>query len=78
MPALGVVNSLQLLAVPHGAFAPDSWAGHVEGQKKGKIEMVLLVAGLGQEHRLGRWMTLKGAGVVNGAVAVAFHPRTLG
>lgn len=77
VPALGVVNSLQLLTVPDGAFAPDSWAGQVEGQKKNKVGMALLVAGLGQEHRLGRWMTFKNDGVVNGTLAVALHPRTL-
>ena len=78
VPAPGVVNSLQVLAVPDGAFAPDSWARQLEGQKKkNKVGMVLLVAGLGQEHRLGRWMTLKNHGVVNGTLAVAFHPRTL-
>jgi ribosomal RNA-processing protein 9 len=37
---------------------------------------LLLVAGLGQEHRLGRWLTVKD-GVVNGALVVALSPRTL-
>jgi ribosomal RNA-processing protein 9 len=37
---------------------------------------LLLVAGLGQEHRLGRWLTVK-EGVVNGALVVALSPRTL-
>lgn len=39
------------------------------------IETLLLVAGLGQEHRLGRWLTVKGEGAVNSTVVVAFRPR---
>ncbi|KAI9458507.1 WD40 repeat-like protein [Boletus coccyginus] len=39
------------------------------------IEALLLVAGLGQEHRLGRWLTVKGEGAVNSTVVVAFRPR---
>ncbi|KAF9224747.1 WD40 repeat-like protein [Gyrodon lividus] len=40
------------------------------------IQTLLLVAGLGQEHRLGRWLNVHGKGVVNSTVVVAFHPRT--
>jgi ribosomal RNA-processing protein 9 len=40
------------------------------------IQTLLLVAGLGQEHRLGRWLNLKGKGAVNSTVVMAFHPRT--
>ncbi|KAF8557490.1 WD40 repeat-like protein [Imleria badia] len=39
------------------------------------IETLLLVAGLGQEHRLGRWLTVKGDGAVNSTAVVAFRPR---
>ncbi|KAG8216000.1 WD40-repeat-containing domain protein [Butyriboletus roseoflavus] len=39
------------------------------------IETLLLVAGLGQEHRLGRWLTVKGEGAVNSTVVMAFRPR---
>ncbi|KAF8119303.1 WD40 repeat-like protein [Boletus edulis] len=39
------------------------------------IETLLLVAGLGQEHRLGRWLTVKGEGAVNSTVVVTFRPR---
>ncbi|KAF9242301.1 WD40 repeat-like protein [Melanogaster broomeanus] len=39
------------------------------------IQTLLLVAGLGQEHRLGRWLSVKGEGVVNSTVVMAFHPR---
>ncbi|KAN0094791.1 WD40-repeat-containing domain protein [Tylopilus felleus] len=39
------------------------------------IETLLLVAGLGQEHRLGRWLTVKDEGVTNATVVVTFRPR---
>ncbi|KJA14570.1 hypothetical protein HYPSUDRAFT_220426 [Hypholoma sublateritium FD-334 SS-4] len=38
----------------------------------------LLVAGLGQEHRLGRWLSVKEDGARNGAMVALFSPRTLG
>ncbi|KAF8839721.1 Rnu3ip2 protein [Paxillus ammoniavirescens] len=44
--------------------------------KTAGIQTLLLVAGLGQEHRLGRWLNLKGTGAVNSTVVMAFHPRT--
>ncbi|KAH9915195.1 WD40 repeat-like protein [Epithele typhae] len=37
---------------------------------------VLLVAGVGQEMRAGRWISKKGEGCVNGAAVFALHPRT--
>ena len=39
------------------------------------IETLLLVAGLGQEHRLGRWLTVKGDGAVNATIVVVFRPK---
>lgn len=42
---------------------------------RGQAESLLLVAGMGQEPRLGRWMRLK-EGAVNGARVFALHPRT--
>jgi ribosomal RNA-processing protein 9 len=39
------------------------------------IQTLLLVAGLGQEHRLGRWLSVKGENVVNSTVVMAFHPQ---
>ena len=38
---------------------------------------ILLVAGVGQEPRLGRWVTVKEDGARNCAVVMALHPRTL-
>lgn len=75
--APGVVNSLQLLSPPKEFFSDAQWASPPESTAKRKLGGgVLLVAGLGQEHRLGRWLNVKD-GVVNGALVVAFSPRTL-
>jgi ribosomal RNA-processing protein 9 len=41
-----------------------------------KINPILVIVGMGQEHRLGRWLKIKGEGVVNGAFVAAFVPRT--
>ncbi|KAJ6593747.1 WD40 repeat-like protein [Mycena capillaripes] len=77
VPAPGVVNSLQLLSPPKEFFSDAQWACPPESTAKRKLGGgVLLVAGLGQEHRLGRWLNVKD-GVVNGALVVAFSPRTL-
>ena len=53
-------------------LAPNGKASTV---KRTGIEALLLVAGLGQEHRLGRWLTVKGDGAVNSTVVMAFRPR---
>ncbi len=40
----------------------------------------LVVAGVGQEHRFGRWLSVKEAGALNGAFVVGLLPlisRTL-
>ncbi|KAJ6597528.1 WD40-repeat-containing domain protein [Mycena vulgaris] len=76
VPAPGVVNSLQFFTPPKEFFAEAEWARGPESTAKRKAGGALLVAGLGQEHRLGRWLSLK-EGVVNGAIVVAFSPRTL-
>lgn len=101
IPALGVVNSLQLLACPRTATSSLTWVdsapapGTTNGvtvpesdaiapvvapsKSSNKAEtgkVVLLVAGVGQESRLGRWVQQKGEGHLNGALVVALHPRT--
>ncbi|KAJ7475255.1 WD40-repeat-containing domain protein, partial [Mycena galericulata] len=82
VPAPGVVNSLQLLSPPREFLAEAAWtrAGEpdadADARRARKGGGALLVVGLGQEHRLGRWLSLK-EGVVNGAMAVVFSPRTL-
>ncbi|GLB36668.1 putative WD domain, G-beta repeat [Lyophyllum shimeji] len=84
IPAPGVVNSLQLLSPPIEFFEQSPWvtssqhsAGAAEPRpiRKGGVQPILLVAGIGQEHRLGRWLTVK-EGVVNGAIVFAFTPGT--
>lgn len=83
LSAAGVVNSLQLISVPKDSLPQTSWAfskldGDVAAKRSpSKVSTLLLVAGMGQEHRLGRWMKLKGDGVINGTIVVALHPRTL-
>ena len=77
VPAPGVANSLQLLPIPSDALATASWTAVSDKPKRGaKVTSVLLVAGMGQEHRLGRWMKIQEGGAVNGTVVVALHPRT--
>lgn len=79
--APGVVNSLQLLAVPKGGLDAASWTGSSLAPSKNTtvkvtgVESLLLVAGLGQEYRLGRWVSVK-EGVTNSAVVIVFSPRT--
>ncbi|KAI0252838.1 WD40 repeat-like protein [Lactifluus subvellereus] len=73
-PVPGVVNSLQFVSPRKGSLDEASWA-HVPPSKKSGP--VLLVAGIGQEMRLGRWVTVKGDGSRNGALVLALYPRTL-
>lgn len=81
LPAPGIVNSLQLLLVPRSSTESFSWTkskdvfpppGDKEADSSSKNssppkESVLVVAGLGQEPRLGRWMKVRGDGAVNGS-----------
>lgn len=88
LPAPGVINSLQLLSPPKEFFQNASWlAAHgdegtvqINGEnvdhRQAGVRPVLLVAGVGQEHRLGRWLTVK-EGVVNGTIVFVISPRTV-
>lgn len=88
IPAAGVVNSLQLLAVPNGRLRTDDWqklGSNVDGMneddddettakarqpKRAKIPAdILLVAAVGREPRLGRWLKVKD-GAKNGTLLV--------
>lgn len=89
IPAAGVVNSLQLLAVPNGKLTTDDWqklstvvdgmdeeedgvaaAGKTRQPKRAKIPAdILLVAAVGREPRLGRWIKVKD-GAKNGTLLV--------
>ncbi|KAI0768293.1 WD40-repeat-containing domain protein [Trametes elegans] len=88
LSAPGVINSLQFLAVPADFTHSASWAVPSSPlaeaadaaelrakQKSSSAAPVLLVAGVGQETRLGRWVERKGAGHANAAVVFALHPR---
>ena len=65
--APGVINSIQLQFMPKGVTY--SWAE----TKKGSV---ILVAGVGQETRMGRWIVIKGSGSFNGSLSFVFSPRT--
>ncbi|KAF8169805.1 Rnu3ip2 protein [Pholiota molesta] len=103
--APGVVNSLQLLALPRTFPSTISWP-RPEGQPGAPMNVdvedsetpattettvetarpartgpeiavhpFVLVAGLGQEHRLGRWLSVKEGGARNGAMVALFTPK---
>ncbi|KAF8153274.1 Rnu3ip2 protein [Crassisporium funariophilum] len=87
IPAPGVVNSLQLLTPPKGFLETTTWASQspqavsessAPSTKRRELEVnpFVIVAGLGQEHKLGRWLSVKEGGAVNGSMVVAFSPRT--
>lgn len=77
IPACGVVNSLQLLTIPKGALDDASWTGREQRPPtKSPVRPALLVVGLGQEHRLGRWLSLKGEGFTNATTVHIVYPRT--
>lgn len=85
IPALGVVNSLQFISCPPSTVSSLGWAkrgdvieaeGSAPRVGSTKAKSLLLVAGVGQEMRLGRWVQKKGEGVLNGALVVVLHPRT--
>ncbi len=82
LPALGVVNSLQFVSPSKTFFASAAWTSSdgesqpTEKHTKAGTSSVLLIAGVGQEMRSGRWICKKGEGHVNGSVVFALHPRT--
>lgn len=76
----GIINSLQLVSLPHthNPLLDATWlrprqinetpqmnAGELEGEL-----VALLVAGVGQEPRLGRWLTVNTGGAKNCALVV--------
>jgi ribosomal RNA-processing protein 9 len=65
--APGVVNSLQLLTMPKGFSKTIAWGSSASSQAAKEL---VLVAGLGQEHKLGRWLTVKEGGAVNQGLVV--------
>lgn len=99
VPALGVVNTLQILGAHRAEVEGFSWvASHpnfnIEGaasremqegsattsiptSRKRLEKSLVVVAGVGKEMKFGRWVEKRGEGVLNGALVVAVHPRTL-
>jgi ribosomal RNA-processing protein 9 len=85
IPVPGVINSLQVVSPPKGSLTDAPWVWRQGGEDVPRIASgsskksgpVLLVAGVGQEPRLGRWVTVKGDGARNCALVMALHPRTL-
>ena len=77
--APGVINSLQFISPPKGSFDDVLWARPTDGANDAPVKKapVLLVAGIGQEQRLGRWIIVKGDRARNGAIVVALQHRTL-
>ena len=73
------MNSLQLLTVPKDFSKTIAWGSSPPqtaepiSKKELGAQPFLLVAGLGQEHKLGRWLTVK-EGAVNQAMVVVFAP----
>ncbi|EMD37163.1 hypothetical protein CERSUDRAFT_115074 [Gelatoporia subvermispora B] len=87
IPVLGVINALQFISAPSDFTQNAPWAAppntdepssQPAAVRRTKVNSVLMIAGVGKEPRLGRWVQKKGEGVVNGALVVALHPRTLG
>ncbi|KAL5639837.1 hypothetical protein ACGC1H_006421 [Rhizoctonia solani] len=88
IPALGFVNSLQLVVPPRDTALTHTWgntpdsASTLNGDSEGAPKFppgrtrdeVLLVAAVAQESRLGRWSRLRGNGEKNSALLVAL-PR---
>ncbi|KIY49676.1 WD40 repeat-like protein [Fistulina hepatica ATCC 64428] len=74
LPVAGVINSLQFIMPPRSFFESCTWTQRTSFSKQG-AQPILLVVGIGQEHRLGRWVQAK-EGVHNGAVVFAIYPRT--
>lgn len=58
IPAIGVVNSLQLLSPPNDFAKRASW---VSDPPASASHSLLVVASLGKEHRFGRWLQQKEA-----------------
>ncbi|THH29233.1 hypothetical protein EUX98_g4954 [Antrodiella citrinella] len=76
IPALGIVNSLQFISAPERQLSQFSWVETASAEAHVSKKSLLLVAGMGKETRLGRWIQRQGEGVHNGAVIVALNMRT--
>ena len=81
----GVINSIQLVRTPAGALQDHSWLKTTSfatssplshtAPLRGKEQDILLVVGVGQEPRLGRWVTVKEDGARNSTIVYALTRR---
>lgn len=87
VPVPGFINSLQFVTVPKTFSSEASWTRTIistsrdtePNQKRRDLgaHPFLLIAGTGQEPRLGRWMKVTEGGAKNAAYVWAFEPRTM-
>ena len=88
LPAPGVVNSLQVLSIPRSTTESWAWLKEkaensgvkstdtTENIEKRKSNSLVVVAALGQEPRLGRWIVMKGDGAQNATRTFVIHQKT--
>ena len=85
LPAPGIINSLQILSIPRSTTESWSWlaektkdadADGSESSEKKSDNSLLVVAALGQEPRLGRWVTVKGNGSQNATRTFVIHQKS--
>lgn len=70
VPIPGVVNSLQLVTAPKSLHRTATWISQDSArpsvkQATSRSEPILVVAAVGQEHRLGRWLKISDSGATN-------------
>ncbi|KAL0575191.1 pre-rRNA processing protein [Marasmius crinis-equi] len=90
LPVPGVINSLQFITPPKGTLESISWItpslpstsqsndhdpAYTTKKSGTVVKPVLLIAGVGQEHRLGRWISTKDKGGRNESVVFALLPK---
>ncbi|KAG7093625.1 hypothetical protein E1B28_007289 [Marasmius oreades] len=82
----GIVNSLHFVTPPKETAESLLWVASSFGSSQTDdraqrsdtaLKPALLVAGIGQEHRLGRWMNTKDQGGKNESVVFALLPKRL-
>ncbi|KAF9444291.1 WD40 repeat-like protein [Macrolepiota fuliginosa MF-IS2] len=83
IPIPGVVNSLQIISPSKSFFTPragvSSWLSSSPTSTAAlpaDAHPALVVVGVGQEHRFGRWLSVKEGGAANGAYVVGLLPSS--
>ncbi|KAF8463760.1 WD40-repeat-containing domain protein [Gautieria morchelliformis] len=83
LDAPGLVNSLQLIAMPKAWASDKEWSADTRKTSKDTtntdatngVSPPILTNGVGKEPRLGRWIRLKEDGIVNSALIFALRTR---